>query len=104
MWLTIAPVSYRNTKSTTYGCAGAVSGLACSRCLPTCSTVVLASRALLMGLVMLMAGEGEEVIFALGFGLLLQLAIGPINKSVSTKRKRVWIRMSFGKCSILVYG
>ena len=60
---------------------GGASGLSCSRCLPTCSTVVLASRALLIGLVILIAEEEGGVVLALGLGLLLQLATDPITKS-----------------------
>lgn len=73
---------------------GAASGLSCSRCLPTCSTVVLASRALLMGLVILIAEEGDGAVFALGLGLLLQLAIDLITTSEKIRWGRRGIRMS----------
>ena len=73
---------------------GGASGLSGSRCLPTCSTVILASRALLMGLVTLIAEEGDGAVFALGLGLLLQLAIDPITKSEKIRWGRRGIRMS----------
>ena len=56
--------------------------------------MVLASRALLMGLVILIAEEGDGAVFALGLGLLLQLAIDPITTSEKIRWGRRGIRMS----------
>ena len=56
--------------------------------------MVLASRALLMGLVILIVEEGDGAALALGLGLLLQLAIDPITKSEKIKWGRRGIRMS----------
>ena len=56
--------------------------------------MVLASRALLMGLVILIAEEGDGTVLALGLGLLLQLAIDPITKSEKRRWVRRGIRMS----------
>ena len=61
--------------------------------------MVLASRALLMGLVILIADEGDGAVFALGLGLLLQLAIDPITKS----EKRRWVRRGI-RMSLETYG
>ena len=47
-----------------------------------------------MGLVILIAEEGDGVVFALGLGLLLQLAIDPITKSEKIRWGRRGIRMS----------
>ena len=62
--------------------------------------MVLASRALLMGLVTLIAEEGDGAVFALGLGLLLQLAIDPITTSEKIRRGRCEIRMSLEICRI----
>ena len=56
--------------------------------------MVLASRALLMGLVILIAEEGDGTVLALGLGLLLQLTIDPITKSEKRRWVRRGIRMS----------
>ena len=61
--------------------------------------MVLASRALLMGLVILIAEEGDGAVLALGLGLLLQLAIDPITKS----EKRRWVRRGI-RMSLETYG
>ena len=47
-----------------------------------------------MGLVILIAEEGDGAVLALGLGLLLQLAIDPITKSEKIRWGRRGIRMS----------
>jgi len=55
---------------------------------------------LLIGLVMLITGEGDDVILTWGLGLLLQLATDPTTKSERIRMERYGIRMSFGICRI----
>ena len=52
-----------------------------------------------MGLVILIADEGDGTVLALGLGLLLQLAIDPITKS----EKRRWVRRGI-RMSLETYG